>query len=44
VKISGVVDLESVKKELRTKLGAKLPAKVVDKNVLSVERAYEEVD
>lgn len=44
VKISNVVDLESIKKELRTKLGAKLPAKVVEKNVLSVERAYEEVD
>lgn len=44
VKVSRVVDLESIKKELRTKLGAKLPPKVIEKNVLSVERAFEEVD
>ena len=44
VKVSGVLDLESVKQELRSKLGGKLPEKVVEKNVLSVERAYQEVD
>jgi pyruvate ferredoxin oxidoreductase gamma subunit len=44
VKVSRVLDLESIKKELRTKLGAKLAPKVVDKNILSVERAFEEVD
>jgi pyruvate ferredoxin oxidoreductase gamma subunit len=44
VKISGVLDLESVKTELRSKLGGKLPEKVVEKNVLSIQRAYEEVD
>ncbi len=44
VKVSGVLDLESVKTELRSKLGGKLPEKVVEKNVLSVQRAYEEVD
>lgn len=44
VKVSGILDLESVKTELRSKLGGKLPEKVVEKNVLSVQRAYEEVD
>ena len=44
VKISGVLDLKSVKAELRAKLGGKLPEKVVEKNILSVQRAYEEVD
>jgi len=44
VKVSGVLDLESVLAELRSKLGGKLPEKVVEKNVQSVQRAYEEVD
>lgn len=44
VRISNVVKLESVMEELRSKLGAKLPEKVVEKNVLSVQRAYDEVD
>lgn len=44
VKVAGVLDLESIKKELRNKLGGKLPEKVVEKNILSVQRAYEEVD
>lgn len=44
VKVSGVLELDSIKKELRNKLGGKLPQKVVEKNILSVERAYEEVD
>jgi len=44
VKASGVVDLASVEQELRIKLGGKLPPKVVDANVLSVKRAFEEVD
>ncbi len=44
VKVSGVLDLDSVKVELRSKLGGKLPEKVVEKNILSVQRAYEEVD
>lgn len=44
VKVSGVLELDSIKKELRSKLGGKLPQKVVEKNILSVERAYEEVD
>jgi pyruvate ferredoxin oxidoreductase gamma subunit len=44
VKISGVVELDSIVQELRGKLGGKLPEKVVEKNVQSVERAYQEVD
>jgi pyruvate ferredoxin oxidoreductase gamma subunit len=44
VKVSGVLNLESVKKELRNKMSGKLPEKVVEKNILSVQRAYEEVD
>ena len=43
VKISGIVKLESVIMELRSKLGGKLPEKVVQKNIESVERAYQEV-
>ncbi|MBI0583691.1 MAG: 2-oxoacid:acceptor oxidoreductase family protein [Methanomassiliicoccus sp.] len=44
VKVSGMLELDSVMKELRSKLGGKLPEKVVEKNVLSVQRAYEEVE
>ena len=44
VRVSGIVELDSVKQELRNKLGGKLPEKVVEKNILSVERAYQEVD
>ncbi len=44
VRISNIVELESVEKELRQRLGGKLPEKVVEKNILSVKRAYEEVD
>lgn len=44
VKTSGIVELDSIKEELRSKLGGKLPEKVVEKNILSVERAYLEVD
>lgn len=44
VRVSNVVKLESIVAEMRNKLGGKLPEKVVDKNVLSVERAYQEVD
>jgi len=44
VRVSNVVKLESIVMELRSKLGSKLPEKVVEKNVQSVERAYQEVD
>ncbi|NLI73865.1 MAG: pyruvate synthase [Euryarchaeota archaeon] len=44
VRISDIVKLESVIEELRNKLGVKLPEKVVEKNILSVQRAYDEVD
>jgi pyruvate ferredoxin oxidoreductase gamma subunit len=44
VKVSNIVELESVKKELRIRLGGKLSESVVEKNILSVERAYEEVE
>ncbi len=44
VRVSNIVKLESVLEELRNKLGAKLPEKVVEKNILSVQRAYDEVD
>ena len=44
VRVSNVVKLESVIEELRIKLGTKLPEKIVEKNVLSVQRAYDEVD
>ena len=43
VKISGIVGLDSIIAEMQIKLGGKLPAPVVEKNVLSVKRAYEEV-
>ncbi len=43
VKVSDIVKLESIESELRDKLGAKLSEKVVEKNVQSVERAYNEV-
>lgn len=44
IKVSKIVELESIMTELRTKLSGKLPEKVVEKNVLSVERAFQEVD
>ncbi len=44
IKVSKVVELESILTELRSKLKGKLPEKVVEKNVQSVERAYQEVD
>jgi pyruvate ferredoxin oxidoreductase gamma subunit len=44
VKVSGMLELGSIEKELRSKLSGKLPEKVVEKNILSVQRAFEEVD
>ena len=43
IKISNIVKLDSVIAEMKNKLGEKLPAPVVEKNVSSVIRAYEEV-
>jgi pyruvate ferredoxin oxidoreductase gamma subunit len=44
VKISKVVTIDSVLDELKAKFSAKFPDKVVQKNLNSVKRAYEEVD
>jgi pyruvate ferredoxin oxidoreductase gamma subunit len=44
VKVSGIVKLKSIEEELRTRLGGKLSPKVIDMNILSVQRAYSEVE
>lgn len=44
VKVSGVVSIDSILDELKVKFSAKFPDKVVQKNINSVKRAYEEVD
>ena len=44
VKVSGIVSLDSVLSELQAKFSLKFPEKVVQKNMNSVKRAYEEVD
>jgi pyruvate ferredoxin oxidoreductase gamma subunit len=44
VKVSGIVSLDSVLAELQAKFSAKFPNKVIQKNINSVKRAYEEVD
>ncbi len=44
VKISGIVSIDSVLDELKAKFSLKFPDKVVQKNLNSVKRAYEEVD
>jgi len=44
VKVSNIVKMDTVLSELRVKLGGKLPEKVIDKNIRSVERAFEEVE
>lgn len=44
VKVSGIVKLNSIEEELRTRLGGKLSPKVIEMNILSVQRAYSEVE
>jgi pyruvate ferredoxin oxidoreductase gamma subunit len=44
VKVTGIVSLDSILAELQTKFSAKFSDKVVQKNINSVKRAYEEVD
>lgn len=44
VRVSEVVSLDSVLLELKAKFSVKFPEKVVQKNINSVKRAYEEVD
>jgi len=44
VKVSNVVSLDSVLDELRAKFSVKFPDKIVQKNMKSVKRAFEEVE
>ncbi|MFP4170284.1 MAG: 2-oxoacid:acceptor oxidoreductase family protein [Methanomassiliicoccales archaeon] len=44
VKVSELVSLQSVLDEIQTKFSAKFPDKVVQKNLNSIKRAYEEVN
>lgn len=43
VKITGIMQLETVDKDIRLKFGKKFPPKVVEGNIRAVKRAYEEV-
>jgi len=44
VKVAGLVSLDSILAELQAKFSVKFPDKVIQKNINSVKRAYEEVD
>ncbi|MCD6415853.1 MAG: 2-oxoacid:acceptor oxidoreductase family protein [Planctomycetes bacterium] len=43
VAVTGVVEVEDIKKKIEQKLGAKLSAKMLEGNMRAVERAFEEV-
>ena len=42
-KVTGVVSLDGIKEHLKTTFGKKFTQEIIDANLTSVDRAYEEV-